>query len=59
MTGFRKVDLPHISNLPTLTTHNFRLENGVDLILILNLNTKLWFLNWMHLQTHFCKSGHL
>ena len=31
MTGFRKVDLPHISNLPTLTTHNFRLENGIDL----------------------------
>ena len=31
MTGFRKVDLPHISNLPTLTTHNFRLENGTDL----------------------------
>ena len=31
VTGFRKVDLPHITNLPTLTTHNFRLENGIDL----------------------------
>ena len=31
VTGFRKVDHPHISNLPTLTTHNFRLENGIDL----------------------------
>ena len=31
MTGFRKVDLPHISTLPTLTSHNFRLENSIDL----------------------------
>ena len=31
MTGFRKVDLSCISNLPTLTTHNFSLENGIDL----------------------------
>ena len=31
VTGFRKVDLPRISKLPTLTTHNFRLENGIDL----------------------------
>ena len=31
MTGFRKVDLPCISNLTTLTTHNFRLENGIDM----------------------------
>ena len=29
--GFEKVDLPQISNLPTITTHNFRLENGIDL----------------------------
>ena len=31
MTGFRKVDLSRISNLLTLTAHNFRLENGIDL----------------------------
>ena len=34
MTEFSKVDLPHISNLPTLTTHNLRLENGIDLTFI-------------------------
>ena len=58
MTGFRKVDLPHISNLLTLTAHNFRLENGIlissehqhhllvaeNFRLIFTLYTKLWFL---------------
>ena len=31
MTGFAKRGLPHTSNLPTLVTHNFRLEKAIDL----------------------------
>ena len=31
VTAFAKRDLPHVSNLPTLTTHNCRSEKAIDL----------------------------
>ena len=31
VTGFAKRGLPHTSNLPTLTNHNFRLEGAIAL----------------------------
>ena len=31
VTGFAKKGLTHTSNLPTLTSHNFRLEKAIDL----------------------------
>ena len=31
VTGFVKRGLPHTSNIPTLTIHNFRLVNATDL----------------------------
>jgi len=31
VTGFAKRGLPHTSNLPTLTIHNFRLKTAIAL----------------------------